>query len=238
VIKTKSNNSYFYDGNLLLAEKIGSQIQKIYVNDGTGIVGMVRPIYDASNNLTHYQRLYYLFDSLGSVSAITGEHGLPLQNYSYSPFGTCLNVTDDPINNLQFVGRYGGYLDNDTGLTYFWHRWYDGKDGRWISRDPIGIKGGINLYAYVDNAPSVNIDSAGLFNKLYPDCVAQVKQCMTSCGKEFNECWDNNKCYGNPYKGLRLQSCMDAYEKKKGECISAYRSCLGYHYYREIMDKL
>jgi hypothetical protein len=51
---------YFYDGNLLLAEKVGSQVQKIYINDGSGIIGMVRPIYDGSNNLTHYQRLYYL----------------------------------------------------------------------------------------------------------------------------------------------------------------------------------
>ncbi|HRU39606.1 MAG TPA: RHS repeat-associated core domain-containing protein, partial [Candidatus Goldiibacteriota bacterium] len=132
---------YFYDGSLLLAEKVGSQITKIYINDGQGIVGMVRPIYDGSNNLTHYQRLYYLFDSLGSVSAVTGEHGLPLQNYSYSPYGTCLNVTGDPINNLQFVGRYGGYLDSDTGLTYFWHRWYDSKDGRFISKDPLYQRG-------------------------------------------------------------------------------------------------
>jgi len=109
--------TYFYDGQILLAEKVGNQIQKTYINDGQGIIGMVRPIYDGSNQLTRYQRLYYLYDSLGSVSAVTGEHGLPLQNYTYSPYGTCLNVTGDPINNLQFIGRYGGYLDNDTGLT-------------------------------------------------------------------------------------------------------------------------
>ena len=158
---TNCNQSYFYDGSILLAEKVGSQIQKIYINDGQGIVGMVRPIYDGSNNLTHYQRLYYLYDSLGSVSGVTGEHGLPLQNYTYSPYGTCLNVVGDPINNLQFVGRYGGYLDNDTGLTYFWHRWYDSKDGRWISRDPIGVLGGINLYGYVKNQANNKTDGSG-----------------------------------------------------------------------------
>jgi RHS repeat-associated protein len=162
--ETKQNSSYFYDGSILLAEKVGSQIQKIYINDGQGIVGMVRPIYNESNTLTHYQRLYYLYDSLGSVSAVTGEHGLPLQNYTYSPFGTCLNVTNDPINNLQFVGRYGGYLDNDTGLTYFWHRWYDSKDGRWVSRDPVGIRGGINLYGYVKNRATIKYDPKGLFS--------------------------------------------------------------------------
>jgi RHS repeat-associated protein len=158
----KGGSTYLYDGSILLAEKVGTQIQKIYINDGQGIIGMVRPIYDGSNSLTHYQRLYYLYDSLGSVSAVTGEHGLPLQNYTYSPFGTCLNVTNDPINNLQFVGRYGGYLDNDTGLTYFWHRWYDSKDGRFISRDPIGIAGGKNVYGYVQNNAINRLDVSGL----------------------------------------------------------------------------
>jgi RHS repeat-associated protein len=161
VKKVKENQPYFYDGNLLLAEKVGSQIQKIYINDGQGIVGMVRPIYDGSNSLTHYQRLYYLYDSLGSVSAVTGEHGLPLQNYTYSPFGTCLNVVGDPINNLQFVGRYGGYLDNDTGLTLFGTRWYDSKNGNFISRDKLN-NGVVNLKTsneFVQNFEYNNIAS-------------------------------------------------------------------------------
>ncbi len=149
---------------LLLAEEKDAtgKVKKVYVNDGEGIIGMVRAIYDDSGVFSHYQRLYYLYDSLGSVSYITGENGLPLQNYAYSPYGTCLNVTDDPINNLQFVGRYGGYKDNDSGLTYFWHRWYDSYDGRWVSRDPIGTKGDENLYRVVGNQAVNQIDPTGL----------------------------------------------------------------------------
>jgi RHS repeat-associated protein len=221
--------SYFYDGSILLAEKVGSQIMKIYINDGQGIIGMVRPIYDGSNNLSHYQRLYYLYDSLGSVSAITGEHGLPLQNYTYSPFGTCLNVTNDPINSLQFIGRYGGYLDNDTGLTYFWHRWYNSKDGRWISRDPIGIRGGVNLYNYVENSPVNYTDRKGFYRRSYEICDKIVKDCMTTCHNSYNECSQNNKCYGNPYKGIMLENCMKVYEKQKSACVGAYIECMDYH---------
>jgi len=134
--KTKSGvtTRYYYDGSLLLAEKINGQVQKEYINDGQGITGMVNPIY-TNGTINHYQRLYCLYDSLGSVSIITGEHGLPLQRYTYSPYGSCLNVHGDPINSLQFIGKYGGYLDSDTGLTYFWHRWYDSSNGRFISRD-------------------------------------------------------------------------------------------------------
>ena len=102
-----------------------------------------------------------MYDSLGSISVVTGENGIPLQNYTYSPYGSCLNTENDPVNNLRFVGRYGGYKDDDTNLTYFWHRWYDERDGRWVSRDMIGTDE-MNLYNYVRNRPQFYIDWYGL----------------------------------------------------------------------------
>jgi RHS repeat-associated protein len=165
---------------------------------------MVRPIYNESNTLTHHQRLYYLYDSLGNVSVVTGENGLPLQNYTYSPYGSTMNVEYDPVNNLRFVGRYGGYHDDDTGLTYFWHRWYSDEDGRWVSRDPLNIKGGLNLFTYTDtvgkalkinsfqyayNNPVYWIDANGLCPGGQPVPVKGPRipesYCFRSC---FNEC--------------------------------------------------
>ena len=35
-----------------------------------------------------------------------------------------------------------------TGLINFRMRWYDAKTGRWLSKDPIGLSGGLNLYAF------------------------------------------------------------------------------------------
>jgi len=104
-----------------------------------------------------------MYDSLGSVSVVTGENGLPLQNYTYSPYGSTMNADYDPVNNLRFVGRYGGYRDDDTDLTYFWHRWYNEEDGRWVSRDMIGVCGGINLYSYTQNTPLNKLDWNGKF---------------------------------------------------------------------------
>jgi uncharacterized protein RhaS with RHS repeats len=43
-----------------------------------------------------------------------------------------------------------------------WHRFYDPETGRYISADPIGLAGGINLYAYVENDPVNFIDPWGL----------------------------------------------------------------------------
>jgi len=156
---------YFYDGSILLTEKVGSQPQKIHINDGIGIIGMVSPIYNKNNTLTHYQRLYYMYDSLGSISVVTGENGLPIQNYTYSPYGSCLNTDYDPVNNLRFIGRYGGYKDDDINLTYFWHRWYDEKDGRWVSRDMINIKG-ILLYSRIGNIKNLRYNCFQIKNFL------------------------------------------------------------------------
>ncbi|HRQ45126.1 MAG TPA: RHS repeat-associated core domain-containing protein, partial [Candidatus Goldiibacteriota bacterium] len=155
--------NYLFDGSLMLAEKDSlGKIQKVYINDGAGIVGMVRYIYKEDGTFSHYARLYYMFDSLGSVTAITGENGMPVTEYMYSPYGEVTNTTADPVNSLTFVGRYGGYRDWDTGLTYFWHRWYDSKDGRWISRDPkYDCKNHHNNYLYVENRPKYYVDITG-----------------------------------------------------------------------------
>ncbi|MFW5895710.1 MAG: RHS repeat domain-containing protein [archaeon] len=112
---------------------------KVYVNDGGGIMSQVRSVRDEANTERNKQRLYYHYDSLGSVSLITNEIGKPLQEYYYTPYGECFNVASDSINGLRFVGRYGGYTDDDTGLTYFWHRWYSSDDGRWVSRDRVEL---------------------------------------------------------------------------------------------------
>jgi RHS repeat-associated protein len=45
-----------------------------------------------------------------------------------------------------------------------WHRFYDPATGRYISADPIGLEGGINLYGYVQNDPVNKVDPLGLSN--------------------------------------------------------------------------
>jgi len=45
----------------------------------------------------------------------------------------------------------GQFHDRITGLYYNRHRFYDPRLGAYISQDPIGLKGGINLSAYVRN---------------------------------------------------------------------------------------
>jgi RHS repeat-associated protein len=61
-----------------------------------------------------------------------------------------------------FVGGEGYQSDPDSGLMLLGARYYDPSSGRFISRDPIGYEGGLNLYAYCENDPVNGIDPDGL----------------------------------------------------------------------------
>jgi RHS repeat-associated protein len=63
------------------------------------------------------------------------------------------------------IGVYPGqYYDAETGLHYNYFRYYNPQTGRYITPDPIGLEGGINLFAYVANNPVNEIDPQGLYS--------------------------------------------------------------------------
>ena len=78
--------------------------------------------------------------------------------YAYSPYGQAITLGPDGGNSLQYTGR-----ENDgTGLYYYRARYYDPILKQWLSEDPIGMEGGINLRQYVNgNSISFN-DPLGL----------------------------------------------------------------------------
>lgn len=104
------------------------------------------------------QFYFYHADGLGSVTAITDSSRNVVQRYTYESYGNPKPTTSFQ-NSYQYTARE---WDKDTGLNYYVNRYYDPVEGRFISKDPIGFDGGINLYNYVQNNPVNWVDPDGL----------------------------------------------------------------------------
>ena len=68
---------------------------------------------------------------------------------------TLSRATSQPF---QYKGQYGYYTDGASGLIYCINRYYDPLTGRWTQRDPTGLDGGVNVYAYGEGDPIGMVD--------------------------------------------------------------------------------
>ena len=106
--------------------------------------------------------LYAVTDPLGTVHALVGTNGVPAVTYAYDSWGNLLSVSGDesPAASLRFTWQ-GREYSHATGLYSFRARWYDPASGRWLSKDPIGLEGGLNLYEAFGNNPVCFRDPEG-----------------------------------------------------------------------------
>jgi RHS repeat-associated protein len=112
----------------------------------------------------------YLTDALGSAIALSKADQSTEVGYAYSPYGQTLKagVESGPAaehNSTQYTGRENDGAQGGTGggeLYYYRARYYDPVLKRFISQDPIGLAGGMNVYQYVEGNPLSMTDPEGL----------------------------------------------------------------------------
>jgi RHS repeat-associated protein len=107
---------------------------------------------------------YYLADHLGNVVQTTNSAGAVTLTREYDPWGNA--IQGSTTGGYAFTGRD---WDPETGLYYYRARYYDPKLGRFISEDPIGLTGGLDLYTYAANDVTSTIDPFGLAPQ-WPQC--------------------------------------------------------------------
>jgi RHS repeat-associated protein len=107
-------------------------------------------------------RMYH-FDGLGSTDRLTDGGAAITDNYVYQAFGALLIHNGLSSNSFLYVGQLGYYFDPDTTILYVRERYYTPLLGRWLTQDPLGYEAGYtNMYHYVFNHPTVNVDPSGL----------------------------------------------------------------------------
>ncbi len=106
-------------------------------------------------------RKQYVPDPLGSTVALLDKTQTQTDTFTYWPYGEVRTRTGTTATPFQYVGTKGCHQDSSS-RTYMRARVLDVVKGRWLPQDPIGYDGGLNLYAYVDNMPTVYIDPSGL----------------------------------------------------------------------------
>ncbi|MES2737888.1 MAG: RHS repeat-associated core domain-containing protein [Verrucomicrobiota bacterium] len=147
---------------------------------GAGGVGGLLWVADyVPNHSESNRQLAPWYDGNGNVMGWVENEGaqkLPLHRLEYDPFGKLLvddavrvartkkqrdlNVSAWDLDRPPFTFSTK-YEDVESGLLYYGYRYYAPEMGRWLSRDPIGEQGGINLYGMCYNDPVNFIDTDG-----------------------------------------------------------------------------
>ncbi len=106
-------------------------------------------------------KYFYTRDHLGSSRELTDSAGAIKTRYGFDPYGVVTEtfVSGSVSADMQYAGYYAHAR---SGLNMPVYRAYNAGLGRFISRDPIAERGGINLYGYVRNMSTIFSDPLGL----------------------------------------------------------------------------
>ena len=123
---------------------------------------------------------FYHCDHLGTPQEMSDAQGQMVWKAEYKAWGERVSArsasnffenSEIVTNNIRFQGQY---FDEETGLHYNRYRYYSPYVGRFISKDPIGLLGGNNVYAYAPN-PVSWIDPLGLNKNCPPTLYRTMK---------------------------------------------------------------
>ncbi|AOK56975.1 RHS repeat-associated core domain-containing protein [Burkholderia stagnalis] len=156
---------------------------------------------------------YYHCDQIGTPQEVTDEAGEIAWSARYKAWGEAREVIGEAarkagiVNPLRFAGQY---FDRETGLHYNRYRYYDPSSGRFVSKDPIGLQGGLNAFQYALN-PISWIDPLGLMGYRVATRTAQ----QVELGRDLSD----------KQAISRVQRGGDVHAENRSDAISLGKRC-------------
>ena len=182
--------NFVYDFWNPIAEYSGTTLDKSYTwgmdlsgsMQGAGGVGGLLSVNDGS--ATYYPT----YDGNGNVSEYVDATGAVVAHYEYGAFGQVV-ASGSKANDFahQFSTKQ---LDSESGLHYYGYRFYDSSNGRFVGRDPIQERGGVNLYGFTANNGISHVDFLGMAVRHYDipmggDAIDFIDHYYDGNGREF-----------------------------------------------------
>jgi RHS repeat-associated protein len=146
---------------------------------------------------------FYQCDHLGTPQELTDCDGNVAWSAQYKAWGQAKEAISGAANKAGIrnpIRFQGQYFDDETGLHYNRHRYYDPFSGRFVSKDPIGLLGGFNTHTYAPN-PVQWIDPLGLAPKKKNSAKNGCASCDPCQGRNpaaVAQSWQGS----DPYKGV------------------------------------
>jgi RHS repeat-associated protein len=146
---------FFWQGDKLIAEHHADRHRSyLYEPDSFRPLALLEGFGPKEAKPHHYQ-----LDHLGTPQELTAPNGEIVWSAHYRAYGEISRLDINTIDNpLRFQGQY---FDQESGLHYNRHRYYNPDIGRYLTPDPVKLAGGINAYQYVPN-PTGWVDPLGL----------------------------------------------------------------------------
>ncbi|MDX1914883.1 MAG: IPTL-CTERM sorting domain-containing protein [Methylophilus sp.] len=167
-----STIEYSYDESDHLLSEIRHPNDNLYTyvwRDDIPVAVIIHPAAQQLANPTQAisnadQIIYLETDHLNTPRIGRDQSGKKVWSWESDAFGSTL-ANEDPDNdghkviiNLRFPGQQ---FDQESGLHYNHHRYYDPQLGRYTNSDPSGLEGGLNSYGYANQSPLKYVDPNG-----------------------------------------------------------------------------
>ncbi|MKQ12449.1 core protein [Shigella dysenteriae] len=233
----------------ILADRVSEESRRWLASCGLTVAQMqsqMDPVYTPARKI----HLYHC-DHRGLPLALISTEGATAWCAEYDEWGNLLS-DENPHHLQQLIRLPGQQYDEESGLYYNRHRYYDPLQGRYITQDPIGLKGGWNFYQYPLN-PISEIDPQGL-NPLILGVVALMSCGLFSSGgviqsgqqrrdqygrkvnPEADKLTDEHKSGVNPGGNCSPQNLSDLQNEKNRLCNQS-RACAPQMLRKEILRR-